>query len=261
MKARTKQTVPDRRPARLPDGSPLDYAPNEEQGVVYLFSHLARRKFGLRVERVQRGFPDCLASLDGKPVRIEFEYRSRNFHQHKHLHSGCDWLVCWIHDWPGVPKCLRVVELRREYGLGFNVWFQPVSGEFAQRLAGVRASDSWSVPSPAMQGDVILFYQTAPESFIRDIFRVASPVSHGKAGWKSGNDYMACIRRVCTLRAPLHLTELREHRVLRHAGFVRGQMQGRYRASEYWPDLYRMIVSRNASVERQLKKFGPERLT
>ena len=106
----------------------------------------------------------------------------------------------------------------------------------------------------------VQFYRTAPESFIRDIFRVASPVSYVKAGWKLGNDYMARIRRVCTLKAPLHLTELRQHRVLRHAGFVRGQMQGRYRASEYWPDLYRMIVSRNASVERQLKKFGPERL-
>src|SRR5262249_43527073 len=43
---------------RLPDRAPLDYAPDNEQGVIYLFSHLARKRFGLRIERVQAGFPD-----------------------------------------------------------------------------------------------------------------------------------------------------------------------------------------------------------
>src|SRR5262245_5209345 len=54
---------------RLPDRAPLDYAPDNEQGVVYLFSHLARSRFGLRVERVQAGFPDCIAYRDGKRIR------------------------------------------------------------------------------------------------------------------------------------------------------------------------------------------------
>jgi hypothetical protein len=153
------------------------------------------------------------------------------------------------------------VELRREFGLGFNVWFQPVGGEFAHALSGLRFSDSWSVPSQAMEGDLLLFYRTAPDSHVRDLFRVAGAVVHVTARWKSGRDYMAPIRRVCTLKAPLHLSELREHRVIRHSGFVRGQMQGRYRASDYWPELYRMAVSRNPSVERALQRFGPERLT
>jgi len=260
MGATDKHRSPAYRPSRLPDGAPLDYSPDNEQGVVYLFSHLARR-FGLRVERVQAGFPDCLAYRDGKRIRIEFEYRSRNFLSHRHQASGCDWLVCWIHDWPGVPARLRVVELRREFGLGFNVWFQPVGGEFAHALSGLRFSDSWSVPSQAMEGDLLLFYRTAPDSHVRDLFRVAGAVVHVTARWKSGRDYMAPIRRVCTLKAPLHLSELREHRVIRHSGFVRGQMQGRYRASDYWPELYRMAVSRNPSVERALQRFGPERLT
>jgi hypothetical protein len=30
------------RPSRLPDGSPMDYAPENELGVVFLFSHVAR---------------------------------------------------------------------------------------------------------------------------------------------------------------------------------------------------------------------------
>src|SRR5207249_11051768 len=80
------------------------------------------------------------------------------------------------------------------------------------------------------------------------------------AGWKAGKDYMAPIRRVCTLKAPLHLRELREHPVVRFAGFVRGGMRGRYRASSYWPDLHRMIVARNPSARSLLSRYGPARL-
>jgi hypothetical protein len=112
---------------------------------------------------------------------------------------------------------------------------------------------------------LLLFYRTRhcieQKSCVRDIFRVVSPVGHVKAGWKRGLDYAADIRRVCTLKAPLHLTELRENNVVRHAGFVRGGMQGRYRASDYWPELHRMITSRNPSIERVLRKYGPDRVT
>src|ERR1035438_1210212 len=120
------QKSPEHRPSPLPDGAPMDYAPDNEQGVVFLFSHLARKKYGLRVERVQTGFPDCIAYRGDKRIRIEFEFKSKNFKTHDHHVKKCDWIVCWEHNWPGVPKHLRVVELRREFGLGFNVWFQPV---------------------------------------------------------------------------------------------------------------------------------------
>ena len=255
------RSAPPVRAARLPDGAPLDFAPNNEQGVVYLFSHLARRRFGLRVERVQAGYPDCLAYKDGKRVRIEFEYRSRNFVAHRHAPSDCDWIVCWIHDWPAVPSRLRVVELRKEFGLGFNVWFQPVGAKYRDILARTKYSDSWSVPSQAIDGDLLLFYRTAPDSFVRDLFRVCGPVGHVRADWKSGKDWMAPIRRVATLPAPLHFSQLQQHSVLRHAGFVRGQMRGRYRATEYWPDLYSLIVRTNSSLTRRLQPFGPERLS
>jgi len=69
---------------RLPDRAQLDYAPDNEQGVIYLFSHLARKRFGLRIERVQAGFPDCIAYQGEKRIRIEFEFRSRNFRDHRH---------------------------------------------------------------------------------------------------------------------------------------------------------------------------------
>jgi hypothetical protein len=256
----SRDTAPFTRPARLPDGAPLDFAPNNEQGVVYLFSHLARRRFGLHVERVQSGFPDCLAYKDGKRIRIEFEHRSRNFALHRHDPRHCDWIVCWTHDWPAVPPRLRVVELRKEFGLGFNVWFQPVGGKYSEVLARTRLAESWSVPSQAMEGDLLLFYRTAPDSFVKDLFRLSGPVGHVQAYWKPGKDWMAPIRRVATLDAPLHLTQLRRDRVLRNAGFVRGSMRGRYRATEYWPDLYHLLLRTNPSVSGKLRSYGPERL-
>lgn len=251
---------PQHRPARLPDGSPLDYAPDNEQGVVFLFSHLAHPKYGLRVERIQAGFPDCVAYRDTERIRIEFEYRSRNFATHKHDVNGCDWLVCWIHDWVEAPKHLRIVELRKDYGLGFAVWVLPVSGEFGEALSEISSSESWSVPSQANKGDLLLFYRAAPFKFIRDIFTVTSSVEHVDADWKTGLDYMAPIRRICTLKAPIHLSELRNHRVLQNASFVRGSMRRRFRASQNWPELYQMIISRNPDAEPTLQRYGPDKV-
>lgn len=256
----TKNEHPTVRPTRLPDSAPLDYAPDNEQGVVFLFSHLARIRFGLRVERVQGGFPDCVAYRGSKRVRIEFEYRSRNFRLHRHDKKKCDWIVCWIHDWPAVPPRLRVVELRKEFGLGFNVWVQPVGREYCDTLAESNYDSSWSVPSQATVGDLLLFHRTSPDSHIRDVFRLDGPVRHVAAGYKPGKDWQAPIRRVCILKAPLHFSELREHRVLTNAGFVRGQMRGRYNVTEYWPDLYQMLVARNPAAKTKLKRYGPSRI-
>lgn len=256
----TTHDHPAFRSARLPDGAPLDYAPDNEQGVVFLFSHLARSRFGLRVERVQGGFPDCVAYLGRKRVRIEFEYRSRNFAVHRHDPKKCDWVVCWIHDWTAPPNRLRIVELRREYGLGFNVWLVPVGPDYREELAATNRGSDWSVPSQATEGDLLLFHRTAPDSHIRDVFRMAGPVRHVSAGWKKGKDWMGPIRRVCTLKAPLHFSQLQQHRVLSSAGFVRGQMQKRFRATEFWPELHQMIVARNPSLAAKLKAYGPSRI-
>jgi hypothetical protein len=76
--------------AQTPDvleGAPLRYAPVNELGVVFLFAHLAKR-WRLRIDAIQPTFPDCIAYQkiqDGeKRIRIEFEWKSRNFKTHKH---------------------------------------------------------------------------------------------------------------------------------------------------------------------------------
>lgn len=87
------------------------------------------------------------------------------------------------------------------------------------------------------------------------------PVRHVTAGWKKGKDWMGPIRRVCTLQAPLHFSQLQAHKVLADSGFVRGQMRKRFRATEYWPELYHMLVARNPAVASKLKPYGPARIS
>ena len=94
----------------------LQYAPVNEQGVVYLFG-MVSRELGFLVEIVRTAYPDCEGKrrLDSsgerwEHLRIEFEYRSKNFLSHGHDPNACELIVCWIHDWPESP--VEVLELR-----------------------------------------------------------------------------------------------------------------------------------------------------
>jgi Homing endonuclease associated repeat len=94
------------------------YGPTNENGVVCLFGAMAER-LGFLILRIQAGYPDCEAMRvvgEGRlqPVRIEFEYESRNFLRHMHDPAGCDLIVCWEHNWEDCP--LEVVELRSAVG-------------------------------------------------------------------------------------------------------------------------------------------------
>ncbi|HEU0368458.1 MAG TPA: hypothetical protein VFR42_04580 [Candidatus Acidoferrum sp.] len=101
-------------------GEPLDFPtlrhePMNEQGVVLLFGMLAK-DLGYVIESVQTGFPDCEAKRQIGPsrwqrVNLEFEYESRNFHEHGHPLTGCDVIVCWRHNWPDCPANIEVLEL------------------------------------------------------------------------------------------------------------------------------------------------------
>jgi hypothetical protein len=104
------------RPVYGPAMAPAAFVhePINEMGVVFLFGAVAER-LGFMVTLVQAEFPDCEALREVGPrrwqrVNIEFEYESRNFLRHGHEVSGCDMIVCWIHNWPECP--LEVVELR-----------------------------------------------------------------------------------------------------------------------------------------------------
>jgi hypothetical protein len=110
------RTKARRRYGPVVDFRGLRHAPINEQGVVFLFGMLAA-ELGFVVESIQDGFPDCDAKLrrtDGtfEGVRIEFEFRSSEFRRHGHDPDGCDFIVCWEHDWLECP--LTVIDLSAE---------------------------------------------------------------------------------------------------------------------------------------------------
>lgn len=93
----------------------LSCAPVNELGVVYLFGVL-HDLLDLSIESIQSGFPDCIARRRvsenrWEEVRIEFEYESKNFADHKHNPNGCDMIVCWRHNWNDCPSNIEVIEL------------------------------------------------------------------------------------------------------------------------------------------------------
>ncbi len=249
--------------AQALEGAALRFAPQNELGVVYLFASMAKRLGLSSVEIVRPGFPDCIAyqrtGKGEKRVRIEFEYKSRNFN---HDPKKCDWLVCWEDNWPNAPTHLKIIELRRYFGLGKDIWIQPVSGEWAEELGKIKFSPVWSVSSLAKKGDLVLFYRTLPESLIRDIFVVVGKVMVTKGKWrlnpKTDKDYQAPIRRVATLASPIHFDDFLRHPVLKHAPFTRARMQGRPNITEYWPYVYDIIIRRNRDVSRSLRPYEPK---
>ena len=94
---------------------PLTFAPTNEAGVLAAFACMAR-ELGFVIQRIQAEFPDCEAMREvdknrWQRVRIEFEYESYNFVEHRHPPSGCDLIVCWFDNWPGCP--LEVLELSK----------------------------------------------------------------------------------------------------------------------------------------------------
>ena len=96
----------------------LVYSPTNEQGVVFLFGKVAH-EFGMYVELIRTGYPDCIAKrFIGKDrweeIKIEFEFKSSDFPRHKHKTEDVDMIVCWEHDWENCPKSIEVLELKNE---------------------------------------------------------------------------------------------------------------------------------------------------
>lgn len=252
------------RPESL-ENAPLHYAPENELGVVYLFSHLAS-KYRIKLESIHAAFPDCIAfqRVGGreKKIRIEFEFKSSNFVCHKHNGKNCDMIVCWKHDWSTVPKgCehIQVIELRREFGLGFNVWIMPVRGsDYCADLSkdAKKGSTEWTVSPTSHRGDLILFYETKPSGCIQHVFKLEDDPEKQLTGDWSGF-HIGPLKKVSSLQSPIFFEDLKRDKFIRTAGFVRNNLIGsKIRATEYWPYLHDLIIRRNPSQMNPLKKFA-----
>jgi hypothetical protein len=244
--------------------APLQYAPRNELGVVFLFAHVAKR-LQFRIEEIRGAFPDCLAYRHAgeseKRVRIEFEFRSSNFKAHGHDPTGCDCIVCWHHDWPDVPDRIEVIELKQFFGTPFKVWVQAAVKSQCHWL-DERDRLDWALSTRVTSGDLLLMYRAYPHCRITDVFRFTGQrLRRGSASWRTGNAYFGRIQRICGLDSPVFLDDLRRHKVLATASFVRRNMQGKsLLVSEYWPYLYAMIYERNPKIRKALASYAPERL-
>ena len=241
--------------------APLQYAPTNELGVVYLFAHIAK-KLQFQIEEIRPKFPDCIAYRKAgnseRLVRIEFEFKSTNFRTHKHNPKDCDCIACWHHDWPDAPQHLEIIELRRHFDAAPKIWIQPVIKNQWHWLDNSRIN--WGLSKRSTPGDLLLMYRCYPEKSIKDIFIFTGELNRAKADWREGDCYGGEIKRICTLDSPIYLEDFRHHAILKTASFVRKNMQGNLLVSEYWPYLYQMIISRNVRLKKLLSKFAPEKL-
>jgi len=252
---------PSERPLPLKN-APLQYAPENELGVVFLFSRIAKR-LQFRIEKIRAAYPDCIAYRHAgdrqKRVRIEFEFRSSNFKAHKHDAEECDCIVCWDHDWPGVPDHIEVIELKRFFGAPFKVWIQvAIKSQWPYLDKGARLS--WALSKRVTHGDLLLMYRGYPACAITDVFRFTGhELEEGTADWRDGMCVAGRITRVCTLESPVFLSDFRQHNVLKTASFVRANMQGTggLLVSEYWPYLHSMIYERNPKARKVLARYAP----
>jgi len=217
----------------------LPFEPKNENGVVFVFALIAKR-LGFEVQRVQANFPDCKARWAGKDTKIEFEYRSSNFGQHRHDPKGCDLIVCWRHDWPAVPGGLGVLELRKVFGLAREVFMVAYRDEFWQNLPDDREPTGlWSVPASAGPGDLLLIYRPSvgpgEEGAVTDVFRmVSAPRRVARPRFRPESDWMGSIQRVAHLNKPLTFSRLR-------AIGAHGGIESRPRRTREWPALFREI--------------------
>lgn len=75
----------------------LDFIPQNEMGVVYLFS-LMQSQLGCELIEIRQKFPDAKIKKDGRIYEVEFEFKASNFLLHKHNPRHCDLIICWEHD-------------------------------------------------------------------------------------------------------------------------------------------------------------------
>jgi len=91
----------------------LLFEPENELGVVSIFS-MYHQELGFPfIVKIQNGFPDAtVISDEADTVIIEFEHKASNFLQHGHPADGCDLVVCWENDYPqGIgPEVLALKE-------------------------------------------------------------------------------------------------------------------------------------------------------
>ena len=89
----------------------LTFVPRSELNVREVFAQRAER-LGYRIIESRAAFPDYLLEHAGDRIFAEAEFRTSNFHRHRHDLARCDLVIVWEHDLPSMP--LPVLELKTD---------------------------------------------------------------------------------------------------------------------------------------------------
>jgi len=244
----------------------MQYAPEGELGVVYLFSKLQRKLGYLSIVRLGDAFPDCEAlKVGGKKVHIEFEFGSKNFlsqHGEKGLKEVNE-IVCWNENWPpkkrGFLKKYKVaiIELRRFLGLGRNIWFHVIKKSYHESYMKylLHGPKTGALPchKSAKKSDLLIDYFGTPMSFMKGIELLTSDAYKTR-----GNEfkYRANIRRIAVLKNEIHMDKMRSERSLIGAFFLKPNgLQGSPRVTEYWPQLSELILRLNPKLKSKVREY------
>jgi hypothetical protein len=246
----------------------MQYAPQGELGVVYLFSKLQRELGYTAITRIRDAFPDCEAIRhNGERVRIEFEYKSGNFlNHHKPVNQklkDIDAIICWEDNWPAEKRSLinkhrvEILDLRKHLGLGSNVWFHVVKKhyqkDFLRDLRREPKTLHWPCHKSAKKKDLLIDYIGAPGSYIIGIKLLTSDA------YLTKNDdfkYRAECRRIAVLDKPIHMNKMRSEKSLIGAFFLKPNgLQGSPRVTEYWPQLSELILRLNPKLKSKVREY------
>jgi len=89
----------------------MTFIPRSELNVREVFAQRAER-LGYRIVESRAAFPDYLLEHEGDRIFAEAEFRTSNFHRHRHDLARCDLVIVWEHDLPTMP--LPVLELKTD---------------------------------------------------------------------------------------------------------------------------------------------------
>jgi len=77
--------------------------PSNEAETIALYK-LCQRRFGWQITHLQVAFPDAVIENEqGKQLVAEFEFKSKNFRNHKHDPDGCDIIIAYEDNWENPP--------------------------------------------------------------------------------------------------------------------------------------------------------------
>ncbi|MCJ7783183.1 MAG: hypothetical protein MUP41_04575 [Desulfobacterales bacterium] len=244
----------------------MQYAPEGELGVVYLFSKLQRKLGYLSIVRLGDAFPDCEAiKLGGKRVQIEFEFRSGNFLP-QHGEDGLkkvNEIVCWEDNWPPAKRGLlqkhrvAIIELRDLLGLGRNIWFHVIKKRYHESYMEdlLHGPKTLALPchKSAKKGDLLLDYFGAPMSFLKGIELLTSDAYRTKS---RRFKYRSEIRRIGILNNEIHMNRMKSEKSLVGAFFFKqAGLMGSPRITEYWPQLSALILRLNPQIKSKIRKY------